>query len=171
MTSKSIARDPDFDAKVVHHGRWNSLSRKRDICEKLTERSVDDDTWTRMRETPIKLGSSRRDDATLDVLPHDNLEADRDLLRVLGRDDSEKIWSDALDPAIDDRIEAIRSPFKWHPLSFPKGNGFILNEPPPENKRDHHGTQTPNGTEHDRENCIRGTHWAGGSRDVDRNIP
>ena len=76
---------------------------------------MDDDTWTRMRETPIKLGSlgnSRRDVATLDVLPHDNLEGDRDHLRVLGRNDPEKIWSDALDPATDDRIEAIRSPFK-----------------------------------------------------------
>ena len=130
---------------------------------------MDDDTWTRMRETPIKLGSSRHDVAA-------SMSFHTTIWRVivtivLGRNDLEKIRSDALDPATDDRIEATRSPFKWHPVSFPNGNGFILNEPPPENKRDHHGTQTPNGTEHDRESFILGTHWAGGSRDVDRNIP
>ena len=76
---------------------------------------MDGDTWTRMRETPITLGSlgnSRRDVATSDVPHHDNPEADRDHLRVLGRNDPGKIWSDALDPATDDRIVAIRSPFK-----------------------------------------------------------
>ena len=60
MTSKSIARALDFDAKVVHPEKMRPLARKlgdetKKICERLTERSLDGDTWTRMK-LPTSLG-------------------------------------------------------------------------------------------------------------------
>ena len=62
MTSKSIARSLDFDAKVVNSRKMKLLAetpeaRTKDICEKkkLLERSLDDDGWTRMK-LPTSLG-------------------------------------------------------------------------------------------------------------------
>ena len=83
---------------------------------------------------------------------------------MLGRNDQGKTWSSALDPATDDRIGAMRGPFKCHLESVPKGSGFILKEPHSDNKRDHHGKQTPDETEHDRESCIPDSLGAGFAR-------
>ena len=60
MTSKSIARSLDFDAKVVNSKRMKPLeqtleTKTRCICEKLLERALDDDDWTRMK-LPTSLG-------------------------------------------------------------------------------------------------------------------
>ena len=60
MTSKSIARAPDFDAKVVNSKKMKPLAETLEVktkgtCEKLMERSLDDDDWTRMK-LPTSLG-------------------------------------------------------------------------------------------------------------------
>ena len=49
MTSKSIARALDFDAKLVNPEKMGPLAaqleaKTRSICEKLTERSLHEDT-------------------------------------------------------------------------------------------------------------------------------
>ena len=60
MTSKSMARSLDFDAKVVNSKKMKppaeTLEAKtKCICEKLLQRSLDDDDWTRMK-LPTSLG-------------------------------------------------------------------------------------------------------------------
>ena len=60
MTSKSIARALDFDAKVVNSKRTKPLAetleaKTKGICEKLMEGSLDEDDWTRMK-LPTSLG-------------------------------------------------------------------------------------------------------------------
>ena len=54
MTSKSIARALGFDAKVVRPKEPKPLAesleaKTTDICEKLTEKSLQDNDWTRMK--------------------------------------------------------------------------------------------------------------------------
>ena len=61
MTSTAMALD--FDAKVVSPKKLKPLAEKleaktRDICEKLTERSLQDDDRTRMK-LPTSLGEMR----------------------------------------------------------------------------------------------------------------
>ena len=60
MTSKSIARSLGFDAKVVNSKKMKPLAETLEaktkwICEKLLERALDDDDWTRMK-LPTSLG-------------------------------------------------------------------------------------------------------------------
>ena len=60
MTSKSIARSLDFDAKVVHPEKMRPLAKRlgertKKICESLLERTLDEDVWTRMK-LPTSLG-------------------------------------------------------------------------------------------------------------------
>ena len=60
VTSKSIARSLDFDAKVVNSKKMKPLAetleaKPKCICEKLLERPLDDDDWTRMK-LPTSLG-------------------------------------------------------------------------------------------------------------------
>ena len=60
MTSKSIARSLDFDAKVVNPVKMRPLARRlgertKKICESLLERSLDEDMWTKMK-LPTSLG-------------------------------------------------------------------------------------------------------------------
>ena len=60
MTSKSIARSLDFDAKVVNSKKMKPLAETLEAetkcnCEKLLERALDDDDWTRMK-LPTSLG-------------------------------------------------------------------------------------------------------------------
>ena len=60
ITSKSMARALDFDAKVVSPKKLKPLAETleakiRDICEKLTERPLRDDDWTSMK-LPTSLG-------------------------------------------------------------------------------------------------------------------
>ena len=60
MTSKSVARSLDFDAEVVNSKEMNPLAetleaKTKCICEKLLERALDDDDWTRMK-LPTSLG-------------------------------------------------------------------------------------------------------------------
>ena len=54
MTSKSIARSLDFDAKVVNSKRLKPLAetleaKTKSTCEKLLERPLDEDDWTKMK--------------------------------------------------------------------------------------------------------------------------
>ena len=54
VTSKSIAPSLDFDAKVVNFKRTKPLTetleaKTRSICEKLLEKPLDEDDWTRMK--------------------------------------------------------------------------------------------------------------------------
>ena len=60
MTSKSIARSLDFDAKVVNSKKMKPLAetleaKTKCICEKLLVRALDNDDFTRMK-LPTSLG-------------------------------------------------------------------------------------------------------------------
>ena len=63
VTSKSMARSLDFDAKVVNSKKMKPLAetleaKTKCICEKLLERPLDEDDWTRMK-LPTSQGTSQ----------------------------------------------------------------------------------------------------------------
>ena len=141
MTSKSIARALDFDAKVVHPEKMRPLARKlgdetKKICERLTERSLDGDTWTRMK-LPTSLGGMGIREVT------SQLEISYDVTRRKTAQQSERIaesltgkrddrmhgkvgevWDGSLNVGQDERRETMTGPFKWDLVNAAKGNGF-----------------------------------------------
>ena len=141
MTSKSIARALDFDAKVVHPEKMRPLARRlgegtKRICERLTERSLDGDTWTRMK-LPTSLGGmgirevtslleisfeiTRRKTAQLTEIIAKSLSGERD---VHTPDRVWEMWDDSLNVRQEERSETMTGPFKWDLVNAAKGNGF-----------------------------------------------
>ena len=139
--SKSIARALDFDAKVVSNVKMRPLAgtlkaKTRDICEKLFERSLTDDDWTRMK-LPTSLGGKRLRAVT------SQLEVSFDTTKKKTRDHAERIernltgkrerpyernehegkdLRDGTDNIErDDTAEAMTGPFKWDLLKASKG--------------------------------------------------
>ena len=141
MTSKSIARSLDFDAKVVHPEKMKPLARKlgdetKKICECLTERTLDGDTWTRMKLPTSLGGMGIREVSSLLEISYDVTrrktaqQSERIAKNLTGKRDEHmhgcvgEMWDGSLDVGQDERNETMTGPFKWDLVNAAKGNGF-----------------------------------------------
>ena len=141
MTSKSIARSLDFDAKVVHPEKMRPLATKlgertKKICESLLERTLDEDVWTRMK-LPTSLGGMGIREVTSQLAVSYEItkrktarQSERIAKCLVGRRDEISFDSglgavvDSLDVKQEERIERMAGPFKWDLMDAAKGVGF-----------------------------------------------
>ena len=141
MTSKSIARSLDFDAKVVHPEKMRPLAKRlgertKKICESLLERSLDEDVWTKMK-LPTSLGGMGIREVT------SQLEISFEITKRKTAQQSERIakslvgmrdeitfdgglgaFDDSLNVKQEERSETMTGPFKWDLIDAAKGYGF-----------------------------------------------
>ena len=146
MTSKSIARSLDFDAKVVNSKKMKPLAetleaKTKCICEKLLERALGDDDWTSKAVTS-QLETSfvitvKKTKAQADRIEKSLAGKQRDTSRESGTEKHE-MWDGTLNVELEDRTETMAGPFKWDLVSASKGHGLFFHQPHPENTRDHH---------------------------------
>ena len=141
LTSKSIARSLDFDAKVVHPEKMRPLARSlgertKKICESLLERTLNEDMWTKMK-LPTSLGGMGIREVT------SQLEVSFEITKRKTSQQSERIaksltgmrdeitfdgelgaWDDSLNVKQEERSETMTGPFKWDLMNAAKGYGF-----------------------------------------------
>ena len=131
MTSKSIARSLDSDAKVVNSKKMKPLAetleaKTKCICEKLLERALGDDDWTSRAVT------SQLETSFVITVKKTKAQADRIEKSLAGKQkdtrcESEttklEMWDGALNVEDEDRTETMTGPFKWDLVNASKGNG------------------------------------------------
>ena len=144
MTSKSVARSLDFAAKVVNSKKMKSLvetleAKTKCICEKLLERALDDDDWTRVK-LPTSLGgmgiravTSQLETSFEITVKKTRAQADRIEKSLTGkqRDTSwesgterYEMWDGTQHVEHEDRSETMTGLFKWDLVCASKGHGF-----------------------------------------------
>ena len=158
MTSRSVARSLNFDAKVVSPKKLKPLAetleaKTRDMSEKLTERPLHDKEWTRMK-LPTSLGEMgiRAVTSQLEVL-HETTKkktkahAERIERNLTGKQgnsnegqehDGKEMWDGTHNIKHDDRAEAMTGLFKWdlvnaskeHVLAISTAESLVENEHP-----------------------------------------
>ena len=137
MTSKSIARSLDFDAKVVHPEKMRPLAKRlgertKKICESL----LDEDAWTRMK-LPTSLGGMGIREVTSQLAVSYEIskrktaqQSERIANSLVGRRDEITFDSglgvvvDSLDVKQEESIETMTGLFKWDLMDAAKGLGF-----------------------------------------------
>ena len=145
MTSKSIARPLDFDAKAVNSKKMKPLAetleaKTKGICEKLLERSLDGDDWTRMK-LPTTLGGmgiravTSQLEASFDItMKKTRKQAKRIEKSLTGKQrdyrnwDRERVgyemWDGSQNVGHEDKRETLMGPFQWDLVNASKGHGF-----------------------------------------------
>ena len=158
MTSKSIAPSLDFDAKVVNSKKMKPLAETLEaetkcICEKLLEKPLDEDDWTRMKLSTSLGGLSTRAVTSQLATSFEitvkktRAQADRIEQSLSGKQkdtrcESEtaklETWDGALNVEHEDRTETTTGPFKWDLVNASNGKRFfIFHQPHPEDTRHH----------------------------------
>ena len=144
MTSKS-ARALGFDAKVVNSKNMKPLAESLEaktkcICEKLLERSLDDDDWTRMK-LPTSLGGmgiravTSQLETSFDItVKKTRKQAERIEKSLTGKQgdytsrecerERYAMWDGTLNVGHEDRSETMTGPFKWDLVNASKGHSF-----------------------------------------------
>ena len=141
LTSKSIARSLNFDAKVVHPEKMRPLAKRlgertKEICENLLERALDEEVWTRMK-LPTSLGGMGIREVT------SQLEISFEITKRKTEQQSERIaksltgrrdevifenglgeFDNSLNVVQEERDETMTGPFKGDLIDAAKGLGF-----------------------------------------------
>ena len=145
MTSKSRGRSLDFDAKVVNSKRMKLLAERLEaktkcICEKLLERALDDDDWTRMKLATslggmgIRAVTSQLETSLEITVKKTRVQADRiekslpgkqkDTSFESGTKKKYQMWDGAPNVEHEERTGTMTGPFKWDLVNASKGDGF-----------------------------------------------
>ena len=109
------------------------------ICEKLLERALDDDDWTRM-QLPTSLGgtgiravTSQLETSFEITVKNTRAQADRIEKSLAGEQKDTRceaetgkleMWDGTLNVELEDRTETLTGPFKWDLVNASKGIGF-----------------------------------------------